>query len=51
MDRTICTIEERNQIVEQHLWCIDAVIRQNYTLIVGAHIWTGRMCTRRWPNS
>lgn len=38
MDRTICTIEERNQIVEQHLWCIDAVIRQNYTLIVGAHL-------------
>ena len=38
MDRTICAIEERNQIVEQHLWCIDAVIRQNYTLIVGAHL-------------
>ena len=38
MDRTICTIEERNQIVEQYLWCIDTVIHQNYALIAGAHL-------------
>lgn len=31
-------IYERNKIVEQHLWCIDCVIRQNMALIAGAHL-------------
>ena len=38
MDGTICSIEKRNQIVEQYLWCIDVVIRRNYALIAGAHL-------------
>ena len=38
MDGTIRSIEKRNQLVEQYLWCIDVVIRQNYALIAGAHL-------------
>ena len=38
MEGTIRSIEQRNQLVEQYLWCIDAVIRQNYPLIVAAHL-------------
>lgn len=38
MDGTIRSIEKRNQIVEQYLWCIDVVIRKNYALIAGAHL-------------
>ena len=30
--------EQRNALVEEHLWCIDAVIRQNWSLICGAHL-------------
>lgn len=32
------TIEERNRIVEEHLWCIKAVIKQNRALIEAAHL-------------
>ena len=32
------TIEERNRIVEEHLWCIKAVIRQNQGLIRAARL-------------
>ena len=32
------SIAERNRIVEEHLYCIDRVIRQNYTLIRAAHL-------------
>ncbi len=32
------TISQRNEIVEQHLWCIDSVIWQNETLVIGAHL-------------
>lgn len=38
MEGTIRSIEQRNQLVEQHFWCIDAVIHQNYTLIASAHL-------------
>lgn len=38
MEGTIRSVEVRNQIVEQYLWCIDVVIWQNYTLLVGAHL-------------
>ena len=31
-------VSERNAIVEDHLWCIDSVIRQNYTLIKAARL-------------
>ncbi|MCD8197116.1 MAG: hypothetical protein LUE24_08180 [Lachnospiraceae bacterium] len=30
--------EERNRIVEEHLWCIDKVIRSNYPLMRAAHM-------------
>lgn len=30
------TVEQRNEIVETHLWCIDAVIRANYVLMQAA---------------
>jgi len=32
------SIAERNRIVEEHLHCIDQVIRWNYTLIRAAHL-------------
>ena len=32
------TIKKRNRIVEEHLWCIDRVIRQNWHLIEAAHL-------------
>lgn len=32
------TIEERNRIVEEHLWCIKAVIKQNRALIDAARL-------------
>ena len=32
------TIKKRNTIVEQYLWCIDRVIRQNWHLIEAAHL-------------
>lgn len=38
MEGTIRSIEQRNQLVEQHFWCIDAVIHQNYALIAAAHL-------------
>lgn len=38
MEGIIRSIEQRNQLVEQYLWCIDAVIHQNYALIVAAHL-------------
>lgn len=28
----------RNAVVEEHLWCIDAVIRTNYVLMKAAHL-------------
>lgn len=31
-------IEERNRLVEAHLWCIDSVIRQNHCLMQVAHL-------------
>ncbi len=32
------TVSQRNDLVEQYLWCIDSVIWQNQTLIIGAHL-------------
>ena len=32
------TLSYRNAIVEQYLWCIDSVIRQNWPLIEAAHL-------------
>lgn len=31
-------IDKRNKIVEEHLWCIESVIRQNMALVAGAHL-------------
>lgn len=35
---TSITTQQRNSLVDQYLWCIDSVIRQNQTLIIGAHL-------------
>lgn len=35
---TSMPIEKRNQLVMDHLWCIDSVIRQNHSLIQAAHL-------------
>ena len=32
------TIVQRNEIVEEYLWCIDSVIRKNYPLMQAAHL-------------
>lgn len=32
------SIEERNRVVTSYLWCIDSVIRQNYSLVQAAHL-------------
>ena len=32
------SIEQRNEIVEANLWCIDAVIRANYALMQAARL-------------
>lgn len=32
------TTEQRNRIVEQNLWCVDAIIRQNEPLIRAAYL-------------
>lgn len=32
------SIAQRNQLVEEHLWCIDCVIRNNRTLIIAARL-------------
>lgn len=32
------TVTQRNALVEEYLWCIDSVIWQNETLVVGAHL-------------
>lgn len=32
------SIAQRNAIVEEHLWCINAVIRQNQPLMRAAHL-------------
>lgn len=32
------TISQRNALVENYLWCIDSVIRQNYSMIRAAHL-------------
>lgn len=32
------SIAERNAIVEEHLWCIKAVIKQNQALMQAAHL-------------
>ena len=32
------SILERNRIVEEHLWCIDSVMRKNHALIRTAHL-------------
>jgi len=32
------SIAQRNQIVEEHLWCIDSVMRRNHTLIKAARL-------------
>ena len=31
-------VEERNALVLAYLWCIDSVIRQNYSLVQAAHL-------------
>lgn len=35
---TNITIQERNRIVEEHLWCIDVVMKRNAALIKAAHL-------------
>lgn len=35
---TNITNKERNRIVEEHLWCIDTVMRKNASLIKAAHL-------------
>ena len=40
----ILTITQRNSLVQEYLWCIDSVIKQNYSLIQAAHL-AGTMCT------
>ena len=32
------SVKERNDLVVAYLWCIDCVIRQNYSLIQAAHL-------------
>lgn len=32
------SIEQRNALVEQHLWCIDSVMRQSFTFIQAARL-------------
>lgn len=32
------SIKQRNTLVEEHLWCIDSVIWQNYSLIQAARL-------------
>lgn len=32
------SIAERNRIVENHLWCVDKVIRDNRSLMMAAHL-------------
>lgn len=32
------SVKERNDLVVSYLWCIDCVIRQNYSLIQAAHL-------------
>lgn len=32
------TIPQRNSLVQEYLWCIDSVIRQNDSLIKAAHL-------------
>lgn len=32
------TIPQRNAVVQEHLWCINSVIKQNYSLIKAAHL-------------
>lgn len=32
------SVLERNRIVEEHLWCIDSVMRKNHALIRTAHL-------------
>ena len=35
---TNINIQKRNRIVENHLWCIDAVMKENAALIKAAHL-------------
>lgn len=32
------TIPQRNSLVQEYLWCIDSVIKQNYSLLKAAHL-------------
>ena len=32
------TILQRNSLVQEYLWCIDSVMKQNYSLIEAAHL-------------
>jgi len=32
------TVSERNDLVEEYLWCIDSVIWKNRTMMAGAHL-------------
>lgn len=34
----IHSVEQRNDLVTQYLWCIDSVIHQNYSLVQVAHL-------------
>lgn len=37
-EKALLPIEERNKLVASYLWCIDSVIRQNYSLVQAAHL-------------
>ena len=41
---SIDLIKNRNEVVEQYLWCIDSVIRQNYALLKAAHLDRDDVC-------
>ena len=36
--KNTCSILERNRDVEEHLWCIDSVMRKNHALIRAARL-------------
>ena len=45
------SIAERNRIVEEHLWCIDRVIRKNRSLMRAARLDYDDVYSRNWKLS
>ena len=42
------TIPQRNSLVQEYLWCIDSVIKQNYSLLKAAHLDWYTSSRSRW---